>query len=683
MQERVRLFIARSAIDTDELTRDIESEDGEDVYVVRLAGPVMTPWRAQLEGYGADLLERLVGTSYSFRVARSAPPILRSLDFVLDIRRYTPLDTCPPALVAVDETATGEPRTFDVRFHPRAEADAVSALLADRNALVVRRGPSSMRVSALMGYGIVEDLARRPEVASLEEARPPRPTSDKSRALVGVPAVETAKALNLDGAGEIIAVADTGFDDAHPDLAGRVIALHDLGRPGDTSDPDGHGTFVAGCAGGDGSASTNHTTRGVAHKAEFVLQAVMDAQGGMSGLEKPDLRYLFDLARAEGARIHNNSWGVANDARYLARAQEVDEWAYEHPDMLIVFSAGNSGRANGNRNSMQGFVDLLSIDDPSTAKNALTVGASRSDRAGVTGAPSPQRWGSWYPALFPDPPIATDDIAGDPEALAATSSRGPCQEELRIKPDVVAPGTMVLGARASTAPATAFTAVDPVNHHYAYLGGTSVAAPLASGCAALVRQYLVNERGHQPSAALLKAVLINGTRWLTGQDSNADNTVLPNFHQGFGRIDLEESIPNPSQPDLVLEFSDDWEPQGTLAFNQLEDAYAVTFDVAGARELRMCLVWHDPPARGIQQQLNLWAVDPNGAEYRSNERRLKTIEQVDGSNNVHVIRIPEPPPGSYEIQIAAKGLAQLDADQRFAFVVTGDLVTPLTITDLS
>jgi serine protease AprX len=42
------------------------------------------------------------------------------------------------------------------------------------------------------------------------------------------------------------------------------------------------------------------------------------------------------------------------------------------------------------------------------------------------------------------------------------------------------------------------------------MGGTSMACPLVAGCAALVRQYFVDERDTSPSAALLKATLVNG-----------------------------------------------------------------------------------------------------------------------------------------------------------------------------
>jgi serine protease AprX len=37
-----------------------------------------------------------------------------------------------------------------------------------------------------------------------------------------------------------------------------------------------------------------------------------------------------------------------------------------------------------------------------------------------------------------------------------------------------------------------------------------MAAPLVSGCAALVREYYTSQKRISPSAALLKATLING-----------------------------------------------------------------------------------------------------------------------------------------------------------------------------
>jgi serine protease AprX len=115
-------------------------------------------------------------------------------------------------------------------------------------------------------------------------------------------------------------VADTGFDDTHPDFAGRIVRVVALGRPGGSTDPHGHGTHVAGSALGDGSASGG-VVRGTAPKAKLFFQSLLDKNNKLGGIPFR-LETLFAEAYPAGARIHNNSWGSAAFAAYRMDARK-------------------------------------------------------------------------------------------------------------------------------------------------------------------------------------------------------------------------------------------------------------------------------------------------------------------------------------------------------------------------
>lgn len=91
-----------------------------------------------------------------------------------------------------------------------------------------------------------------------------------------------------------------------------------------------------------------------------------------------------------------------------------------------------------------------------------------------------------------------------------------------MKPDVVAPGTGILSALSKDA-TDAKVFGDSKDPQWFYDAGTSMATPLLSGCAAIVRQALQAnppdgaDEEYEPSAALIKAVLINGAVELKGQ----------------------------------------------------------------------------------------------------------------------------------------------------------------------
>jgi hypothetical protein len=342
--------------------------------------------------------------------------------------------------------------------------------------------------------------------------------------------------------------------------------------------------------------------------------------------------------------------------------------------MLVVIAAGNAGTAAAPKKSAAGFVDWLSISSPASCKNALTVGASRSDR--TDGAFSTRTWGELWSRDFPAQPIAQEKVSGDPQSLAAFSSRGPTNDR-RIKPDLVAPGTDIASTLSSLAPIDNFWGAHPTFPKYAFDGGTSMASPLTAGCAALVRQYYVDSRQVSPSAALLKATLINSTVWLTGADATAPSAGTPNYHQGHGRIDMSRALPNPAHPQMALQFVDTWKTAGQALTRTGERRRYQFVLPANVPELRICLAYTDAPARGLQNNVSLLVNHTqSGKKWQGNEQLADALTLPDPDNNVEVVRIANAAAGTYLIQVFAANM--LKPPQDFALVVTGDGLPALT-----
>lgn len=512
-------------------------------YIVRFHGSITEERSKELRKRKIKLIERLSRNKYTVQLKPSEIEVLAGLTFVDNIRLYTEADTLRvegatgdgklPQSGLASYAPTGESagnlkrprrtRIYIVKLHLAKDMSTVVKWLAGRKIKPLWKRRDQLQVAMLENSKALIDLAKRPEVAVIEELEPPRLFDEAARTLLGL--ANGHKKIDLEGDGEIIGIADTGIDKSHPDLKDRIAGLSAWGRKGDTSDPDGHGTHVAGCAVGNGTASQGKVM-GAAPQAKIFFQSILDKNGGLGGLPN-NIGDLLKEAYDKGARIHNNSWGAFKFAGYTNTSLDVDRFVVDHPDMLVVIAAGNDGlgiprKANAVMNAAEGFVDWPSVAAPATAKNGLTVGASRNSRK--AGGYSELTWHDAWPERFPYPPIADELISSNDQCLAAFSSRGPCDDQ-RIKPDVVAPGTDIAAARSQEAPLHKFWGAYPKNHMYGFMGGTSMAAPYVAGCAAIVREwYRKSGKWNTPSAALLKSTLINGTQRISGVDAVAPKT---------------------------------------------------------------------------------------------------------------------------------------------------------------
>ena len=526
------------------------------------------------------------------------------------------------------------------------------------------------RARVWLADGAAEESVRRdlggvPQISVVERFQYPTVDAQFVRAGLHAPAADAAAPGPTQGKGELIGVADTGVDRAHPDFGTRIREEVLLSTDPAVGDPAGHGTHVCGIIAGDGAAS-GHEILGVAPAAELFVQSLVDVSGRFSGIPV-DLNDLFQAAYDKGVRIHNNSWGTLAGGLYTIDAHEVDQFVHEHPDFLIVIAAGNAGQQDGADGGL-GRIALNSLYSPATAKNALSVGASCSPR--TDGVYEGVSWRGWT-GRFPAPTfkvVADEPICGTRDVLAAFSSRGPTDES-RVKPDLVAPGTAVVSPRsAASSPTTPFAGH---GDKYCYMSGTSMAAPAVAASAALLRRWFIEKRdAPAPSAALLKAALINGCDWLE-RESVVDKTVgRPNFHQGFGLLNLDRVFPK-DVFEMAFEDIASSAANALMADQPERAVWRRRVTCHSDTRLSVTLAWTDPPAHGLQHNLDLVVVDSSRTPHLGNEQLLRAPwQKFDRTNNVEQVAF-DARAGVYVVQVTAQNT--LFGPQGFAVVATGDI----------
>ncbi len=514
-------------------------------WLVQFAGPVREEWKAALEQAGARLYDYFPEYAFLVRMDAATAERVRRLEFVRWAGLYHPAYRLHESFRG---TTSGEAERVTLQVYPDADLEATRAALEALGGTVEAAWANewSGYLQATLPAAAIREVARLDQVVWMEPYMEPQLFNDVARGIMNVPPVW--QNLGLYGSGQIVAVADTGLDTGNESTLSadfsQFVKAYALGRPGDWSDDDAHGTHVAGSVLGNGTLSGSNppahdysgSFAGVAPEASLIFQSLLDAGGGLGGIPA-DLFDLFDPPYTnDGARIHTNSWGASKAGEYDTMAAMVDQYNWGHRDLLILYAAANSGKdADAN-----GVVDPDSIGSPGTSKNALTVGASENLRTEVTDS-----WGDWWPSDFPADPIYSDPMANNTSGMAAFSSRGPTDDG-RIKPDVTAPGAWIISARSHDP--NAGTGWGVYNDDYLYMGGTSMATPLTAGMSTLVREWLVEVRGEtSPSAALIKALVLNGSAEMSpGQYGPGPTQEIPderpNGVEGWGRADLKASI---------------------------------------------------------------------------------------------------------------------------------------------
>ncbi len=649
-------------------------------YIVRFLPSKRSLVKKQLEEAGAKILQPLGGTDYpDYIVEIPNKNVMESVEDlpVLWVKPFQPsirvnLNRYPSLSNQLDQEAVSTsseqdepaviPNTFYASFFTTQDRDLADAVWRSQGIDIVEKVGNRdliVNISEVVNSEYALDvLVRQVGLRYLEEELKVSLLSSAACEVIGIQASGVNEPiLNLTGKGEILAIADTGLDNGHPDFQGRVKAIqpHRSGLP--VVDEDGHGTHVAGIALGDGSHASlmNLSVKGAAPEAELFFQS-----GVRNDAPVPDITTLFETAYEQGARVHSNSWKVTGSVFFASRAEQVDEFIWNHKDFLVVFAAGNDARQQYHG----GEISQRNVSIPGVAKNCLTVGACENDRPNIR-----VNYGTWKPSIFCHSPINSDGMTDSVDHIAPFSSRGPTwathsllDMSGRRKPDVVAPGTFILSARSSQAvnPPEPFDVYHEAPNHYVYMTGTSMATPLVAGAALLVRQYLREQRRiSNPSAALLKAALIHCAKHFPYYYPHPESTPYADNEQGWGRIYLP-NILSPIAPTQVF-FIDEEKPldQG--------DSMEYSVEVEEEKsEFRATLVYTDLPDSGgvLMNNLNLEVTDPNGKVYYGND--FGDTGKSDDVNNVEGV-VVETVHGQWKVKVIAKRIIEA---QDFALVLS-------------
>jgi serine protease AprX len=299
---------------------------------------------------------------------------------------------------------------------------------------------------------------------------------------------DSAISSGWDGTGIGVAIIDSGIT-VNEDFR-KPLAFSQSFVPGDSSTADkyGHGTHVAGIIAGSGANSSSYSKYqfgGAAPSVSLINLRVLDANGnGTDSAVINAIERAITLKNVYNIRVINLSLGRPIYSSYnsdpLCEAVE-DAWS---AGITVVVAAGNEGRNNSAGN--KGYATILA---PANDPYVITVGAMKSMQT----------------------TSRNDDL------IASYSSKGPTLIDHIAKPDLVAPGNLVISIEAqgstlatqyagNVVPTSVYSYSASANkpNRYFTLSGTSMSAPVVSAAVASLLEKNPSLTPDQLKARLMK-----------------------------------------------------------------------------------------------------------------------------------------------------------------------------------
>jgi subtilisin family serine protease len=534
-----------------------------------------------------------------------------------------PEDRLDPVLVQTDPTLTRLPRwSADESAGQTVRAEMLISYYADVDGDLARQDLEQLGIAVLedsryfqhfevrVTPAQLRELSKADWVQFLEPSPPPPQTKDNaiSARLIGDDKLQ-ADPFSLTGRDVNLGIFDGGSVAAHTEFGDRLTNV-------DRATTSFHATHVAGTM---IAAGNDPKLKGMAPAAKlfsWTFQGVV-ATKMQRGIDEQKIS------------IANNSWGegyaessgtCGRYGTYGIQERDFDRLVREK-NLTITFAAGND--RDWTDCSILPRGGFYTIGRPSTAKNIITVGA-----------------------------------VAAPYAVAGFSSAGPLRDN-RIKPDIVAMGVDVVSTY--------------LTNRSQSLSGTSMATPAISGTAALlVERFKARNDGKLPSAALVKAALLNTAKDL--------GNIGPDYIYGYGLADAVSAVKALDDKSYVL--------------GQVTPGASKTHPIevpANAPSLRVMLVYSDADAvltaaSMVTNHLELVLTSPDGATRKLPLRldpaspAADAVEREGDRDTVKQVVVTNPPAGSWKAEVRGVDVVTDSQD----YVVTWNLAEspapPCTIT---
>jgi subtilisin family serine protease len=262
----------------------------------------------------------------------------------------------------------------------------------------------------------------------------------------------------ITGAGALVGVIDTGVDGTHPELAGKVAAAvdHEQAPSTPTTDQEGHGTHVASLA----CAATNNAVgiAGAGRDCKLIVEK--------SDLTDSSIADSIVDATNRGALAINMSFGDDGSRPPVVAIQSAIDYAVARNVVLVAAAADEAVKEQGQPSNL---LQPTGTGPDLNSNKGLSVTSSTFDDRNSGGGEGTQI------SMAAAGSFSRFDESAGPPGLLGVAPSGPAR---RLDGDVTSvPPVFPCGCRQSLDGAT-----------FAYLQGTSMAAPQVTAIAALMRK---------------------------------------------------------------------------------------------------------------------------------------------------------------------------------------------------